>query len=93
MTSPIDRNELVEALKRVIIEECDKDMEPADVPVDEPLMGGSMDLDSLDALQISLALQKQYGVRIEGGPDGRKAFASLNALADFIIAAKAAPPA
>lgn len=93
MTSELNHSDLVEALKRVVIEECDKDIEPADMPVDEPLMGGSLDLDSLDALQVSLALQKQYGVRIEGGPDGRKAFASLNALADFIIAAKAAPPA
>lgn len=93
MTSPMDHSELVEALKRLIIEECDKDIDPADMPVDEPLMGGSLDLDSLDALQVSLAIQKQYSVRIEGGPDGRKAFASINALADFIIAAKAAPPA
>ncbi|WP_420471495.1 MULTISPECIES: phosphopantetheine-binding protein [unclassified Brevundimonas] len=93
MTSELNHSDLVEALKRVVIEECDKDVDPADMPVDEPLMGGSLDLDSLDALQVSLALQKQYGVRIEGGPDGRKAFASLNALADFIIAAKAAPPA
>lgn len=93
MTSELNHPDLVETLKRLIIEECDKDIAPADMPVDEPLMGGSLDLDSLDALQISLAIQKQYSVRIEGGPDGRKAFASLNALADFIIAAKAAPPA
>lgn len=43
-----------------------------------------MGLDSLDALQISLAIQRDYGVRIAGAKDGRLAFASINALVDFI---------
>jgi acyl carrier protein len=53
-------------------------------------MNGPFDLDSLDALQIALAVKERYKVRIEGGPDGRKAFASLSALADFIIEARSA---
>ena len=52
--------------------------------------GGPLDLDSLDGLQIALAVKERYGVRIEGGPDGRKAFASISALADFITASRAA---
>ena len=56
------------------------------VALQEPLLGK---LDSLDALQISMSVKEHYGVRIEGGPDARKAMASVSALADFIQAAKA----
>lgn len=55
---------------------------------DEPLFGeGSrLDLDSLDGLQISMAIQKQYGIRITDSKDMRRALASLTTLADFIQA-------
>jgi acyl carrier protein len=64
-------------------------MDPNDIGDDERLIGGDLDLDSLDALQISMAVKENYGVRIEGGPDARKALASINALADFIEAERA----
>ena len=41
-------------------------------------------MDSLDALQVSLALQQHYGVRIEGAKDGRKILASIADIAAFI---------
>jgi acyl carrier protein len=84
----MDKAALIDELKRVIITECDKEVDPSEIDVDAPLMGGPLELDSLDALQIALAVKERYSVRIEGGPDGRKAFANLNALANFIIAAR-----
>lgn len=86
----MDKARLIEELKQLVITECDKEFEPADMDVEAPLMNGPFDLDSLDALQIALAVKERYKVRIEGGPDGRKAFASLSALADFIIEARSA---
>jgi acyl carrier protein len=83
-----DRTALIAALKAMIVAECDKDIDPSDIDDDAQLIGGDLDLDSLDALQISLAVKKEYGVRIEGGPNARKAMASVAALADFIIAGK-----
>ena len=82
----MDKAQLIEELKQLIITECDKDVEAAEIDAEAPLMSGPLDLDSLDALQIALAVKERYGVRIEGGPDGRKAFATLSSLADFIIA-------
>ncbi len=81
-----DREELKTALKALIIEECDKDeLTPEDIADDEALIGGAFELDSLDALQICMAVQNQYGVRIETGPQARKALRSVNALTDTII--------
>lgn len=77
-------------LKHLIIDETDKgDLVSADQLGDEePLFGpdSQLQLDSLDALQISVAVGRRYGVRIEGSRDGRTAFASINSLAEFIKA-------
>jgi acyl carrier protein len=76
------------ALKTMIVKECDKDIAPESITDDELLIGGPLDLDSLDALQICLAVKDRWDVRIEGGPDSRKALASVAALAQTIIAAR-----
>ncbi|MET0183633.1 MAG: phosphopantetheine-binding protein [Caulobacterales bacterium] len=86
----IERGALMSALKAMIVKECDKDMEPDEIGDEDRLIGGELDLDSLDALQISMAVKDRYGVRIEGGPESRKALASVSALADYILDAKAA---
>jgi acyl carrier protein len=85
-----ERETLISDLKAMIVQECDKDMDPSSIPDDMPLIGEGLELDSLDALQISLAVKERYKVRIEGGPDGRRAMASTAALADFILEARAA---
>ena len=76
---------LKQALKQLVIDECDKDIAATDIADDEILIGGPMDLDSLDALQICMAVKARYGVRIEGGPDARRALQSISTLADTII--------
>ncbi len=57
---------------------------------DEPLFGegSQLNLDSLDGLQISMEIQKQYGIRLADSKDLRRALASLIVLADFIEARK-----
>jgi acyl carrier protein len=81
-------NALKQALKALIVKECDKDIAPDSIQDEEVLIGGPLQLDSLDALQICLAVKDRYGVRIEGGPAAHKALASVNALAQTIIDAK-----
>lgn len=88
----MDSTELRLILKKMIVEECDKDMEPTDIRDDEQLIGGRLDLDSLDALQISMWVQKQYGIRIENGPAARSALRSVNSLAELIESELAARP-
>ncbi|HTE41314.1 MAG TPA: hypothetical protein VK629_10800 [Steroidobacteraceae bacterium] len=82
----LDPAALKVALKAMIVKECDKDFAPDSIQDGERLIGGRLELDSLDALQISMAVKDQYGVRIEGGPDSRRALASVDSLADFILA-------
>ncbi len=80
-----DREQLKRELKELIIHECQKEMTPDEIADDAPLFGDSgPDLDSLDALQIAMAVQRRYGKRIEGNTETRSALASINALADFI---------
>ncbi len=81
----LSAEELKLALKQMVIEECDKDMDADEIDDDEILIGGPMELDSLDALQICMAVKTAYGVRIEGGPEARKALQSIRSLADTII--------
>ncbi|MFA7554536.1 MAG: acyl carrier protein [Spongiibacteraceae bacterium] len=85
MSNDLSLEQLKHSLKVMIIEECDKDVEVDDIQDDERLIGGPLDLDSLDALQICMAVKANYGVRIEGGPDARKALQSVDTLAQIIL--------
>lgn len=80
--------ELKKELKHIVIVESDNedDFSVEDIRDEQTLIGddSSLCLDSLDILQISMALKKKYGIRIEGVKDGRLAFASINALACYI---------
>ncbi len=82
----LEQQALKAALKALVVAECDKDIAPEDISDDEALIGGPLDLDSLDALQICMAVQHKYGVRIEAGPEARKALRSINSLSDTILA-------
>ena len=85
MDSELSPETIKQALKVMIIDECDKDVEADQIFDDDVLIGGPLELDSLDALQICMAVKHQYGVRIEGGPEARKALQSVQTLADTII--------
>jgi len=73
-------------LKRLIVEECDRDIDPASLADDAPLFGpeSPLDLDSLDGLQISMALQQRYGVRIADPKELRRVLTSINDLAAYL---------
>ena len=73
-------------LKELIIEECEKECTPEEIKDDEALFGPDsvLELDSMDALQISMALQKEYNVVMTDSKKLRKIMVSINTLADFI---------
>lgn len=66
-------------LKQLIIEECDKDIEPQEISDDEILFGSDtkLELDSMDALQISMALHKKYGIDANDSKKLRKLWHQL----------------
>jgi len=73
-------------LKALILASVDKE-EPADgLRDDEPWFGSEsrLELDSLDALQISMAIQKKYGVRMPDSKETRRALVSLLTLAEYL---------
>ena len=77
--------ELIEKLKVQIIEQLNlEDMEPEDIKADEPLFGEGLGLDSIDALELIVLLEKEYGIKIQNPKDGQKVFFSLETMAQFI---------
>lgn len=57
---------------------------PEDIDDAAPLFGDGLGLDSIDALELVIGIEKEFGVRIQDEEVGTKAFASVNALVDFL---------
>ncbi len=66
------------------------DVTPADIKDDDPLVGGDTGIDSIDVLELVMMIEKDYGVKIESKELGAKVFASVRALATYILQAKTA---
>lgn len=80
----------VERLKSEIIAIMNfEDMTPADIDAEAPLFGDGLGLDSIDALELVVLLDKQYGIKVTGPEQVRDAFTSVRALAQFILSNKA----
>ena len=77
---------LKDELKQMIIDSCEKDETIEDIGDDDILFGFNtkLELDSMDTLQISMALSSKYGVKTTDSKKLRKIMTSINTLADFI---------
>ncbi|MCP1727734.1 acyl carrier protein [Natronospira proteinivora] len=76
-----------QSLKELILEETGKDeLSPEQIADDEALFGPdtSLELDSLDGLQVSVALKQQFGVELNDSKRLRRVMANINTLADFL---------
>jgi acyl carrier protein len=73
-------------LKELILKEADKQVSPEAINDDEILFGpdAQLQLDSIDGLQVSMALQRQFGVRVTDPKELVRIMASINSMADFI---------
>jgi acyl carrier protein len=77
---------LIEELKTKIVEILNlPDVTPADVPVDDRLVGGELGIDSIDVLEMVIMIEKDYGVVINNKELGAKVFATLRTLAGYIM--------
>jgi len=77
--------ELIETLKQQIITTLKlSDIKPADIDPDTPLIGGNLGIDSIDTLELLVLLEKEYRVTVPDVNIGRKAFASVRAMAQYI---------
>jgi len=68
-----------------------EDMKPEEIETDAPLFVEGLGLDSIDALELAMALEESYGVTIEDDPEqNQRIFASVKSLAEFVRVQRAA---
>jgi acyl carrier protein len=73
-------------LKEVIISELNLEgKKPEDIDDSAPLFGEGLGLDSLDALQLAMAVEENFGVQVPEGDEARPIFASVNSLVAHIV--------
>ena len=77
---------MIDELKVLLISELNlEDITPDDIDASAPLFRDGLGLDSIDALELAVVLDKKYGIKIKSSDERNKEiFSSLNALADFI---------
>ncbi len=77
-------------IKEVIVSSLDlEDVSPGEIETDAPLFGEGLGLDSIDVLELGMAIKKEFGVAFSKNPaDNKKTFHSVKSLADYIIAQK-----
>jgi acyl carrier protein len=68
-----------------------ENVKPESIDPEAPLFGGELGLDSIDALELALAVSKRYGVQLRSdNPDNRRVFGSLRALSEHIEVGRSA---
>jgi len=79
---------MLDELRDLLIEELNlEDVKPEDIKDDEPLFKGGLGLDSIDALELAIVVERTYGIRIKSGDDkNAEIFATLASLAKYIEA-------
>ena len=90
----MNRDELKLQLKGLLFDGLKlEDVRPGDIRDEEPIFVEGLGLDSIDALELVVLVEERFGVSIPDEDIGKQAFASINALADFILqkGAAAAP--
>ena len=77
---------MITELKKLLIDELNLEgITPSDIDENEPLFREGLGLDSIDALELAVIMDKKYGIKIESGDDlNREIFASPRSLADYI---------
>ena len=80
----MDRTELKGKVKDLIVRRLKLEIDPASIEDEAPLFGEGLGLDSIDALELVLGLEQEFGIKVADEEVGIKAFKSVDSLADFI---------
>lgn len=76
---------LIEKLKVQIIEQLNLDeVKPSEIDADAPMFIEGLGLDSIDALELIVLLERNYGIKLENPNDGKEVFHSVRTMAEFI---------
>lgn len=83
--------DLKRAIKQLIIDTLQMDhLTPEGIDSDAQLFGGGLDLDSVDALEIAVEIERAFGVRIPDSAESRSVFRSVTSLAEYVSAHRSA---
>ena len=78
-------DDLKRKIKELLIERLKfEDMTPEDIGDDEPLFAGGLGLDSIDALEIVVMLETEFGIKVKNENSAREYFKSVSSLAEFV---------
>lgn len=76
---------LISELKGEIIEVLNlEDVKPEDIDENAPLFGDGLGLDSIDALELIVLLEKNYGIKLNDPKEGREIFKSVVSMAEYV---------
>lgn len=77
--------ELIKELKEEIIKVLNlEEMTPEDIDENEALFGDGLGLDSIDALELIVLMEKKYSIKLANPAEGKKIFTSIATIADFV---------
>jgi acyl carrier protein len=81
-------DELIEELKEKLISHLNLQITSEQIAPDEPLFNSGLGLDSIDALELIVLLQQDYGIKVKSADDGKQIFRSIRTMAEFILETK-----
>lgn len=90
MTEATSEIELKSRIKKLIVTRLKLEVNPDDIGDSDPLFGNGLGLDSIDALELVLGIEQEFGVKIEDEEVGVEALASVDSLARFVQSKTAA---
>jgi acyl carrier protein len=81
----MEKEALKQQLKEQIIEFLNlMDVKPEDIKDDQPIFGSGLGLDSIDAIELIVLLERKYGIKINDPKEGRKILIDINTIVDYI---------
>ena len=86
------REEALDGVRRLLIASLDLSCAPDEIDPDTALFGTGLGLDSVDAVEIVIALEIDFGVKLDEDRGRRRALRSVNSLVDAVLAAKGELP-
>ena len=76
---------LISELTQRIIESLNlEEVNPADISADDPLFGEGLGLDSIDALELIVMMEKYYGIKLKDASESKAIFKSIRTMAEYI---------